>query len=303
MKCLNCGFESNNPFCPMCGAKTAEQDTPQAENTENTNPEAVNPYFDNTQQEIPVYSQQNTPPQPPVYPQQNAAPQPPYPQPNMPVPPVYTPPAEKKPSKALPIILSSIIIAVVIAGVVISICSSYMFNRSIMDVLTETDSSYDDNYDDYYDDYIVDDYNTITDDTLYKKGEIAKYDTFNLTLKDAKISDMVSDESMQMCSFTFEIENTSDESRTFYQPWAELKFNNIKDSDNCTYEWLYDDIKLTDNYDLVLDAGEKVEFTMHYRISKNSTPSYTLELNVTDATDLEPYDVYSSFTVDLATED
>ena len=298
MKCLNCGFESNNPFCPMCGAKTVEQDSPQAENSQNTNAEAVNPYLNNTQQEIPVYSQPNVPPQPPV-----------YPQPNMPVPPQYAPPAQKKPSKALPIILTCIIIAVVIAGVVISICSSYMFNRSFFESLTKMDYTYEDDYyepiidDGYYEPIIDDSYNTYTDETIYVKGEIAKYDTFNLTLKDAKISELNFDDSMQMCSFTFEIENTTDESRTFYQPWAEFDFNSTKDAYSCTYEWLYDDIKLTDNGDLVLDAGEKVEFTMHYKISKDSTPSYTLVLNVTDATDLKVYDVYSSFTVDLTTED
>lgn len=299
MKCLNCGFESNNPFCPMCGAKMAEQDTPQAqnnaENTQNNNPEVSNTYFDNAQQDIPVYPQQNMPPQPPVYTQPPA-----YSQPNMPVPPQYIQPERKKSSKALPIILTCIIIAVVIAGVVISICSSYMFNKSIFEAMSGV-GSHTNVYDsDIYDSY---GYNTEFDDTVHKKGEVAKYENFNITLKDAKISDMESDDSMQMCSFTFEIENTSNEGRNFFTPCLEFEFVNDKDNYDCTYEWLYDDIKLTEDYEFYVGAGEKSEFTTHYKVSKDSTPSYNLELNITDATEFTMHDVYSKFKVDLATED
>ena len=31
MKCLNCGFESNDSFCPMCGTKLPEAFTGQPE--------------------------------------------------------------------------------------------------------------------------------------------------------------------------------------------------------------------------------------------------------------------------------
>lgn len=301
MKCTNCGFECDNLFCPMCGTKMPEQNTEQVETNvsaqyseqpQNNDPAMENPYqmpqgFGNNQYGAdPVAPAQQVP----VYPQQNI-----LPYQGMPVPPQYEPCA-KKSGKALPIVLSCIIVAVIIAGTAICVYSSYAFNKSIIDVLSDVTSS-DYVVSDYYD-APYDNYSTYYDETIRKTGEASEFDDFKITLKEiAYENGMTSNADSQVYSLKFEVENTSDNAITFYEPYADIYSDEEKTIFINDCELLYCDIKMNENYEFSIDAGEKAEFTMYYKISKDIKSPCWFEIDMSNV-DLTG-DYYSTYKIEF----
>ncbi len=128
MVCPNCGFESDNKFCPMCGSKIPEQPIKTVADTS----AEINNQTDFNQ----------------VYPTQNFSKTPvtaPYPAPpynsevpeGMPLPQYENSKPKKSNSTILAIVLTAIVLAVIAAGIVISIYSHFTYNKSIISAVAE----------------------------------------------------------------------------------------------------------------------------------------------------------------------
>ena len=287
MKCLNCGFESNDSFCPMCGTKLPEAFTDQPENPPHIvvihgedGPTAY--YFDTNDNSNPYQQTNQTAPFPPQgmptpqpytqYPQGVPTP-PPYTQysQGVPTPPPYAPyppqaPQPKKSGSALPAVLSIIVCAVIVIGTIINIVSSIFFKESVFDFIEDTYDSYADSiYEPIYENDTF-----YEDPEIYPMNEAVNFKDGTITLKSAEITKekFQNDDSVYECAFTFDIENTSDETITFSVPTINICPEGSDYYEDC-YEWLYDDYENSDEeYDLRVDAGETKSFVTYYKIPK-----------------------------------
>ena len=303
MKCPNCSYESNEKYCQMCGTKMpdeVEQTAPESEiETDNSNvtitpeddgftasftgtpqsntPIENNPYAQKKQPE-PMqdnlynnYQPQNTQSMPYQQPQQPSTaqgyPVPPQPYGGMPIPP-YNPEIPKKKSIALPIILTCIISAIIVAGLIIGIFSAFSYNKSLIEsLLSDTSDDYSDTvYDSYY--YEEYDYNIEDLEEIYKMGECAEFDNFKLTLKNVEQTENGKKDTFRT-TFTFEIENTSDETISFDHLNSEPVEIYDDEFDYTTSEWLNDDIDFDSEGYVKIKSGEKFEFSSRYAVPKD----------------------------------
>lgn len=257
MKCINCGFESNDKFCPMCGTKLS-----QAFNTAPANNDSDGSAF-----AYPNGAETN--PYQQAVPQQSA----PYQQPNqgMPAPQQYSPypyhePQPKQSGNTLSIILSIIVCIVVVAGTVINIVSSALYKNSLTDLLTGMNDYYDSVYEEPY----YEDYKTNEDKTIYSMNEDVSFEYGKIRFVKMEITkdNFEFDEDSRECALTFEIENTTDEYVELSVPSIQLckKGGHYYED---AYEWLYDDFKSsnTDDFGVFsLDAGEKKSFVTYFKV-------------------------------------
>lgn len=293
MKCIKCGFESNDSFCPMCGTKLPEavntapeveqigvissEDGPTAYYTSN------NPYHQ-AQQSVPT-PQQGMPTPPPY----------PYPPQGMPTPPPYAPyppqpPQPKKSGNALHIVLAIIVCTVIVVGTVINVVSSISYKSSILDIFDDVYDSYNEAYDDlYYNDYATDE-----DDTVHPMNEASDFKYGSVTLTNIEITKdkFEFDDSIRECAFTFEVKNTTDEKVEFYVPSAQVCSAGDDYYMDC-YEWLYDDYEnASPNYDFTIEAGETKEFVTYYKVPADVN-DFSIMFNIYDYD--YAYDFYCYF--------
>jgi len=265
MKCIKCGFESNDSFCPMCGTKLSA----------------------NNEQQIGVISSDDGPTAyyNEVNPYQQAQPSAPPPQQSMPTPQPYTPnPQQAQQSKqsgnTLPIILSTIVCTVIVLGTVINVVSSISYKNSIMDIFEDA-YDYDDYYYDspYYADYLADE-----DTTVHPINEVSefKYGKVKLTNIEVTKDKFEFDDSICECAFTFEIENTSEEALELATPSVQVCAKGDDYYEEC-YEWLYDDYEISDSYysDFIIEAGETKKFITYYKVPTDES-DFSLMFNLYD---------------------
>ncbi len=289
MKCPNCGFDSNEKFCRMCGTKIPEpQNFPNADN-HNT---YINNEF-NAEQTAADNINSQQPPVPPVQNQYGSSSQgmntPP--QSAVPIPPqYYNQAAPQKSGKVLPIVLSCIIIAVIIAGTVINVYSSYAYNKSIIESIIDKTNYHDDDYYNYDNDY---DYQA--DDIVHGINDAAKFSDGTVTLTKVTFNNKSSDsdKGKSECGLTFVIENTSGQDIEFSGPYLDVCSAN---DDSIYFDWLRDDIDYNDDYNLVVKAAEKNEFTVYYSIP-NKVKSLSINFNIDSYTN--SYNFITNFKADL----
>lgn len=288
MKCPNCGFESNENFCQMCGTKMIEdiQQTPPEPMappmpTGNEN----NPFFNEPQQNSePMFNNPYT--QPNQYrPNYNQAPQsqPPYPDFSQAMPPQNHPQPQvpKKKTNVALIIIICIISTIIVAGLFIGIYSTASSNKNIIDEFLS---------DDFNEDY----YNTITDSELHKLGEYSEFDTFKVTLKNVKKSDIQNKNNDTVrTDFTVEIENTSNNTISFYYVNLEPISIYGDEFDYTSSEWLNEDINYNNNNEISIKPSEKFEFSVRYAVS-NDIETIGAEVNLSSTYD-NCNDYYASF--------
>lgn len=311
MKCAGCGFECNEKYCPMCGAKmpehidynanpyAADVDNNAAEknySSVNTNPYNinVNPPYSNNQHTfnnsnpiqsnyvngqpnpnqgcVPPYSVNTNPMQMNAMPNQYACP-------------------PKKKGKVFPIVIISIVIGIVLAGAILGICSAFMYNKSIADSFVNGDS-YDSGYDDmYYDDYS--DTELIEDYSVYKINETKELPNCEIALKKAERVEGVNtaEEGNSRMTVTFEIKNTTDR----YVVLDYIGCDAYETSDlkypEYYFEWISDN--LTEESTFELEPNETKELTIDFSVP-NSVENMDLDLNITSYQD--NYDYYGYFT-------
>ncbi len=127
MKCPNCGYESNNKFCTMCGTKLPEQSAAQKE--------SPTPYSNNGNTQVtppPMQGVNNQPVQ--NNPQNFTAPYKPY---FPPAPKQYVPTAKNR----ITSIIIALIISVILIGITISIYSAISYDKNIIESFIEDSSS------------------------------------------------------------------------------------------------------------------------------------------------------------------
>lgn len=109
MKCQNCGFETEQNYCPMCGTKVAVQQNEQNFN-QYVHQQRTTPAFTNIPENNQTAYPQSAPPKypsvPPTPPQNISAEN------------------SKSGKKALTIVLSCLLAAVITAGIIINIYSA-----------------------------------------------------------------------------------------------------------------------------------------------------------------------------------
>ena len=265
MKCTNCGFECDSNICPMCGAKTVDNQTlPQQ------------PLIDNAQ--MPVS-------QPPVANQQvpNTDSSQGFPSTQPPVQPVKVV-KKKSNKKALSIVFSCLIAGVVAAGAAINIVSACNNQHTITENIAGLSQS--NSYNDYsgsdydYSEYgNYDDNLSVYDDTIYKMGEKAKISDGTISLTKIEKSDVTSDtyKDLNVYCVSFEITNNSDES-AYYTNQNILASTSTSWVDDTYYSYssISDDIEYNDKDEFEIEAGKSKTITLLYSLSKEAT---TVDIN------------------------
>ena len=332
MKCPNCSYESNEKYCQMCGTKMpdeVEQTAPESEiETDNSNvtitpeddgftasftgtpqsntPIENNPYAQKTQPEPMQYNTynnyqpQNTYSAPYPQPPQPNAPQgypvPPQPYGGMPVP-QYNPEIPKK-SNVLPIIITCIISVVIVAGLVIGIFSAVSYSKTLIEGFIEETVEDTDSETNYLDSYssTYDEISSIKDDQeIHKMGEYAEFENFKVTLKDVEQTDSSSKDTLRT-EFTFEIENTSDETVTFYYLYVEPIEIYGDEYDYTLSEWLNENIDYDTNDEVKIKSGEKFEFSIRYAVPKDAE-NLGVRLNLSSSSD-DYTDYFTTFSAE-----
>lgn len=267
MKCFNCGFESNDTYCAMCGTKLKDNEPQIVVISSEDGPTA---YY--TSAETNPYQQtHNTPPTPPQ---------------GMPTPQQYSPyPVQevqtKKSGSALPTILAIIVSTIIVIGVIINIISSIVYKSSILDVLNDINES----PENYSDDSFYEDYNTDEDSTIYSMNQPVtfKYGTIKFTEISITKEKFEYDENYRECKLTFEIENTTEKTIQLSTPSIQLCQKGDDYYEDC-FEWLYDDYDSSnsDYAEFKLNAGETKTFVSYYKIP-NTITDFSLLVDLYDS--------------------
>lgn len=330
MKCPNCGFDSNEKYCRMCGTKIPEQSMPQNFNSYGDNKDvsenAVSGDFEGSQHDVsmgfetgnngyssnpytynnpadpfsaqPNYNpaQSEFPPMPPNtgMPQQNI-PQQNIPQNAMPVPNVQynTGYPKKKNHKALTVVICSLVAAVIVAGAGISVYSALSYNKSFSDIIESGIIGEEDNA--YSDPEVYEDaYDIYEESEVYNVGDSVSFENLKITLKEAKNTGPSSFGygNKNLWEFTFELENTGDYDIEVYSN-ADFEFK-LDDNSVTYYDNVLDESIYNDEGNIEVEAGKKAEYIVGYNIDKD-VKSFEFELSMSDIT--EQFDCISHFAV------